>query len=252
VTGPVKRNDSPAQAAGAVQRWSNVKGDGFVNYVQLESAIRERSHSDVVEMVKKYALSAIAEGRSALRAVRHPLGFACLPIHRVERMGACVHVWPRKRIAPTITTSPFHCHSWDLLSYVLYGSVGNQLVDVTPGSTYKAFEVRGGGGVDHLVANGRQYDARGHAPEYWSAGEYYELAAGKFHASTMVDDTEAATIVLGFHNPARSDVTLGALDTPDHQVTRRLSGAADTARIAKRAIARLSEERERVPALAVA
>jgi hypothetical protein len=214
-----------------------------VDYAPLEAAIRGRARGRVLDLVSAGPLADIAAGRSSVRAVRHPLGFTCLPIHRAEHAGACIHMWPKKRQPSRATTSPYHCHSWDLLSYVLYGSVGNQLVDVSDGTTFKAFEVRGVDGVDHLFATGERLDVRGRAPQFWSTGKFYELAAGEFHASVMQEGTEAATVVLASHNPSRADVTLASLDTPDHQVIRPRFTADETARIATRTLHRLDRMR---------
>jgi hypothetical protein len=220
-----------------------------VDYARLESAIRNRAHEDVVEMVNRYALSQIAAGQSEVLAVRHPLGFACLPFYRVEQFGACVHVWPNKWQASKLTTSPYHCHSWHLLSYILYGSVGNQLVEVSEGTQYKAFAVTGENGTDHIVATGARMDIRVSEPDFCEAGDFYELAAGLFHASAMRDDGRpAATLVLGSHYPDRLDVTLGEPHIENHEVTREKFDAAQTAAIAELAMLELRQTVSPTPA----
>ncbi|MBO2449724.1 hypothetical protein J4573_21660 [Actinomadura barringtoniae] len=75
-------------------------------------------------------LDEIDAGASTVTAVRHPLGFLCLPVERSGEYGVCLHIWtPEVRAAET-TTSPVHCHSWDLVSFVLYGTVRNTRVAV--------------------------------------------------------------------------------------------------------------------------
>jgi hypothetical protein len=220
-----------------------------VDHSRLTAAVRDRAYARVVELLVAQALTPIATGQSSIQAVRHPLGFTCIPICRLERVGACIHLWQAHPQRSRVTTSPYHCHSWHLLSFILDGCVGNQLVEVTPGTTYRAFEVRGNGSVDTLVRTERLYDARAAAPEYWSAGEYYELPAGAFHASAIRPDSPAATVVLGFYNPNKADITLGGLDTPDHQVTRRRYHTTQTARIAAHTITRLNALAEQAPQL---
>ena len=71
-------------------------------------------------------LMAIGSGDSPVTAVRHPLGFLCLPLERTEEHGVCVHVWSGALPHAASTTSQIHSHSWDLTSFVLYGQVGEQ------------------------------------------------------------------------------------------------------------------------------
>src|SRR4051812_8770115 len=76
-------------------------------------------------------LNEIAEGRSDVTAVRHPLGFLCLPLERAGEYGVCVHIWSATARHAGNTTSQIHCHSWDLVSHVLYGQVRNVHAVVT-------------------------------------------------------------------------------------------------------------------------
>src|SRR5258708_22070643 len=76
------------------------------------------------------ALRAIADCRSEIRAVRHPLGFLCLPIERHDDCGLCVHLWGSRVAQARSTTSGMHAHSWDLVSLVLAGELRNDVVAV--------------------------------------------------------------------------------------------------------------------------
>src|SRR5437868_1942737 len=100
----------------------------------------------------------VAAGRSPVPAVRHPLGFLCLPVERTGDYGVCLHIWtPEVEPAPS-TTSSVHCHSWDLISFVLYGTVRNirmEVHDGPDGTTRQVFEVLSRGEVDELRATGR-------------------------------------------------------------------------------------------------
>ncbi|WFE55669.1 hypothetical protein [Micromonospora sp. WMMD712] len=215
-------------------------------YATLERAIRSGSPDRVAELVRTTWLDPIANGESTLSAVRHPLGFACLPVLRDGRQGVCVHLFGERRTPVRLSVSPFHCHSWDLLSHVLYGQVGNQHVTVATGSTYRVFDTRTTAGGDRLVPTTRTVDATAGAPEHWAAGSAYELAAGHFHASTVVGGAPAATVVLGLHHPEKPDLTLGALDTPAHRLTRRLHGRAETVSLARTALDRLTRDADRL------
>ncbi|GAB3973195.1 hypothetical protein V1634_35040 [Plantactinospora veratri] len=211
-----------------------------MNYATLERAIRTGPPDRVAELVRTTWLDPIANGESMLSAVRHPLGFACLPVLRDGAYGICVHLFGERRTPVRLSVSPFHCHSWDLLSHVLYGVVGNQHVTVVPGSTYRVFDTRTTATGDRLVPTARTVDAMAGAPDYWTAGSAYELTAGLFHASTIAGGAPAATVVLGRHHPDRPDLTLGALDTPAHRLTRRLHSRTETISLARTALDRLA------------
>ncbi|GGP76380.1 hypothetical protein [Streptosporangium pseudovulgare] len=72
----------------------------------------------------------IASGASPVAGVRHPLGFLCLPLERTGEYGVCLHIWSGALPRAASTTSQIHCHSWDLVSHVLYGRVENVRADV--------------------------------------------------------------------------------------------------------------------------
>lgn len=188
-------------------------------------------------------LDDVAAGRSSVPAVRHPLGFVCLPVERSGDFGVCLHIWtPEVRPAPS-TTSPVHCHSWDLLSFVLYGTVRNVRMDVDEASaevTQQIFEVVSRGDVDELRATGR---AVRHSPGRSSThrtGDSYTLPAGVFHTTLIEDGKDAATVALGRQTPGGGDLSLGPLDTPTHRVHRSRSDQADTARALSRSVRRIA------------
>ena len=101
------------------------------------------SHGGVHELMtggqaRSWALDVLSGGLSGehsgapgVTAVRHPLGFVCLPLERDGGDGVCIHVWSDTLAHAESTTSQIHCHSWDLVSHVLYGQVRNVHVRVT-------------------------------------------------------------------------------------------------------------------------
>lgn len=208
-------------------------------FQRLHAAVAAVSIDDINEMVATFFLDDLLSGESDVRAIRHPLGFACLPVLRDGDEGVCLHVWPEGRDPAPRTTSPFHCHSWDLLSHVLYGTVGNQPVEITAGDGFRVFEARSAAGGDNLVATDRLVNARGLDVHRWHAGQTYSLPAGAFHASVIDDGSVAATVVLGKHHPRRPDLTLGALGQQTHQVVRVRCSAEETRDYAAMVAARI-------------
>jgi hypothetical protein len=188
-------------------------------------------------------LDDFAAGRSSIPAVRHPLGFLCLPVERENDLGVCLHIWSPEVSPAPVTTSPLHCHSWDLISFVLYGTVRNVCArvveDGSPQATHRVFEVVSRGEVDELRATGRTVhyfpaDATDHRP-----GDSYTLPAGVFHSTCIESGLDAATVALGRQTPGDLDLSLGPLDTSTHQIRRMRCDPGTAARAALRSTHRI-------------
>jgi hypothetical protein len=198
------------------------------------------------DAVDQWVLATFAElttGRTSFAAVHHPLGFLCLPVVRLGEIGVCVHLWNPRRYPVAVSTSPIHCHSWDLVSYVLYGTVRNDTLEVLPaadgGATHRVFEVRSGADGDEVRATDRVVRCARTTIRYARAGEAYTLTSGEFHSTTGSDTgtDDAATVVIGRTKPGAIDRSLGGLHTPTHRV-RRTSADPATTTAALHAVAR--------------
>jgi hypothetical protein len=215
-----------------------------MNYTAVDEAIRSGAARRTVPDLCRLALTEVVEGRRDLRAVRHPLGFLCLPLYRDGVRGACVHIWSASLPPAPVTTSRMHSHSWDLASYVLYGRVGNvvlHVVDDPSGGTHRVFEIHSHGDADEVRATPRLVRFNMARHEAVGPGDTYRMDAGTFHESVMTDGPEAATLALGRASTAR-DLSLGRLDTPTHWVTRAHCDPEETARAATMVLTRLGGE----------
>lgn len=213
----------------------------MMSYAELEREIDRGTRPELLRDWVRDTLDEVAEGRRPLRAVRHPLGFTCLPVTRAGPDGICVHAWPARPPAVRPTTSAIHSHSWDLLSHVLHGRIHNELIEVTEAPAdpaWRVYEVRSHGDVDEMAATDRLVTAAPATVETCRAGHSYALRAGGFHTSTVDPGQPAVTVALGRVAPGRSDLSLGAVDGHSHRIRRDRCDVAQTARLA-REIARL-------------
>jgi hypothetical protein len=223
-----------------------------MRYEEIRGEIRAGRAARTLPAWAERVLEDVVAGRSPVAAVRHPLGFLCLPVERSGDLGVCLHIWtPEVRPAPS-TTSPVHCHSWDLLSFVLYGTVRNVRMDVleepgaAPGgaaaaeSAGQVFEVVSSGDVDELRATGRAVRYRPGPSTTHRTGESYTLPAGVFHSTLIEDGLDAATVALGRQTPGGGDLSLGPLDVPTHRVRRSRSDPGDTVRALRRSAHRIA------------
>ncbi|MFG3493589.1 hypothetical protein [Streptomyces sp. NPDC047928] len=194
-------------------------------------------------------LEDIASGKRELPAVRHPLGFLCLPLVRAGADGVCVHLYGTARgpgrADPPVP--PLHAHSWELRSHVLYGEVGNVRVrvrDDPADPTHRVFEVHSApGGVDEIRPTARLVRGEPGRVRMSTAGETYALGAGEFHTTVVTPGRPAATVVLGRTVPGGRDLSLGPLDGPPRRTTRRLCGHEETKRAVRTALGRIHGER---------
>jgi hypothetical protein len=176
-----------------------------------------------------WALAALS---GEVRAVRHPLGFVCLPLERDGGEGVCIHLWSDSFAPARSTTSQIHCHSWDLVSHVLYGEVRNVHAVVTDAeldATHRVFEVVSGVDGDRISPTRRTVRQATGVVESFGPGDLYTLPADRFHSSVVPEGGEAATIALGRGHPGSHDLSLGPLGAGDHHVSRRPLDAEETA-----------------------
>jgi hypothetical protein len=185
-------------------------------------------------------LGEVAQGRGGIRAVRHPLGFLCLPLERTGERGICVHVWSDRLTHAEPTTSATHAHSWDLVSYVLYGTLRNELIAVTDeprAPTHRVCEIGSDAEGDEIRQTPRLVRRETRASEVHHQGDVYALPAGVFHET--VPEGETATIALGSGRPGAVDLSLGAVHTETHRIRRELCDRDETASVAGMVVERL-------------
>ncbi|MFG1944457.1 hypothetical protein [Nonomuraea sp. NPDC048826] len=190
---------------------------------------------------RDWALAALSA--DGLRGVRHPLGFVCLPLERDGGEGVCIHLWSDSLAPARSTTSQIHCHSWDLLSHVLYGQVRNVHAVVTDAgrdATHRVFEVVSEPGGDRISPTPRTVRQETGLVEVFGPGDTYTLPSGRFHSSVVPDGGQAATIALGRGRPGSRDLSLGPLGTGGHVVPRQALDTEETALAVRLIAAHLS------------
>jgi len=216
----------------------------IMDYSAVLHEVQQRTAGVRVPATVLTTMKEIALGHRKMTAIRHPLGFVCLPVQRRGAYGICVHLWMEQRPELELTTSPMHSHSWDLLSYVLYGEVRNQLVRVSDAPrdpTHRLFEVHSAGDTDEIRPTQRLVRCAPGPVESAGAGSSYHLAAGEFHMTVVPGAAEAATVVLGHARDGTVDLSLGDPDMPKHRVSRQPCSARETAYAAGLVARRLSD-----------
>lgn len=213
------------------------------DYTELHAAIRTGAAEQVVPRWAADYLGAVADGDTAVSAVRHPLGFLCLPAWRGDGLGICVHIWTGEEIVDPVT-SAVHAHSWELTSYVLYGQVRNQIVgvsDTAADPTHRIFEIHTDPVLDTVRRTSRLVRCHTAAVDEHGPGDVYTLPSGVFH--TTVVDEYAATVALGQDRPGAVDLSLGGVHTTDHQVRRERCGPEQTRKAVATVLANLGSLR---------
>jgi hypothetical protein len=220
-----------------------------LDYDMLDRLIRGGTASDTACEQAAGALEEIAHGKRELCAVRHPLGFLCLPLLREGTRGVCVHLYEEDR-GPGPAGSQMHAHSWELRSLVLYGRLTNRPVVVTDRPdvpTHRVFEVRSDpGGVDELLPTPRLVRGEPGPGQTSARGDAYSMPAGQFHTTVVEQGEPTATLVLGMSLPGHTDLSLGPLHGRGHVTVRQLCEPAHTRTTVRTALRRIhAEQRER-------
>jgi hypothetical protein len=224
----------------------------MMEYLHLYENLERGGAGDSVPRLTSQLLWEVAAGNLPIVAIRHPLGFVCLPVLRQGGRGICVHFWTSRLAQAHPTTSAVHAHSWDLVSYVLFGQVRNQVVRVSgsgprqraaAGAVYRVFEVHSRGDLDEIHATSRLVNCHAEAPQVSSAGETYSVPAGTFHATDIPAGLETATVALGTSRAGSADLSLGAVATPTHRVRRQQCDSEETSRVARMIAGRLAGKR---------
>lgn len=210
-----------------------------MRYGELYRRLREGAGFHEVAGWASMTLARIASGDLPVEGVLHPLGFVCLPIERSGGTGVCLHLWSPELPPLPATTSAWHCHSWDLLSLLLYGRLSNVLGEIHDGAELRVFEVLSRDGTDELRATDRTVRVSPSGGGVHAPGGVYALPAGVFHRTVVAG--EAATVALGAERPGGRDLSLGPPGLGGHRVRRRRGGAAQTSRLARRATELLQE-----------
>ncbi|MFF0743456.1 hypothetical protein ACFYVL_23980 [Streptomyces sp. NPDC004111] len=215
----------------------------LLDYDELVQALETRRVALLRERARA-ALARIADGERELPAVRHPLGFLCLPLLRDGDRGVCVHLF-ESGLAPEPGAAPMHAHSWDLHSHVLYGQVTNLLVRTTDGGarpTHRIFEIRSDpDGIDEIRPTSLLVRGRPGPRRVSTGGQSYTLRAGEFHATVVAPRHPTATLVLGLVRPGAMDLSLGPLDGRAGRTVRRLCDRVQTVKTVRTALGRMAD-----------
>jgi hypothetical protein len=216
----------------------------MTDYDSFHRAMRDGTAGLAVPRWASDVLNEVAQNRTSISGVWHPLGFMCLPVERTGEDGVCVHVWSDSFPRVSSTTSIMHAHSWDLISYVLYGSIRNEVIDVTDAAdeaTYRVFEIRSKGDVDEVRETSRLVRCEVRVAKLNHQGDVYSLDAGVFHATVVRG--EAATVALGSSRPGTMDLSLGEIDRKTYRVRRQRCDREETAHAARMVTERLASTR---------
>ena len=182
-------------------------------------------------------LRSAESGRSPVEAVLHPLGFVCLPLERDGEFGVCLHLWPPEAGESRTAFAQIHCHSWELLSFVLYGRIGNQRIRLVDGDEYRVFEVTSREDGDDVRPTDRTVGTVPEPVAVHEAGETYRLPSGVFHRTVV--DGGVGTVALGRSVADGRDRALGPPHQAGYRMRRRPCDGRELSRIIRSAAAQL-------------
>ncbi len=172
--------------------------------------------------------------------VVHPLTFLYFPLHRAEKTTLRLHIWPSWREYAVPTTSEYHKHAWSLTSYIIAGTVRNEMPRITlvdrSVADYRLFDIEGRTGEDRIQPRDEWVRFEDDVIDHHRRHSVYRIVVDRYHASTSAPHEFAATLCLVDRSVLGREVTLGPVDGIAH-VTHRRPVPAEDARLAIKELA---------------
>ncbi|TRV73109.1 hypothetical protein FKN01_28205 [Streptomyces sp. 130] len=191
---------------------------------ELRRAMAQEDPDAAGELTDR-ALREMAGGWTSHPVLRHPLGFLYVQLDRRPDSVLRLHLWPEVSAWEILTTSPYHMHAWDLISYVHQGDMTNTVVGAAPcldDPEYRVFDILGEGAVDVLTPTEELVRTHRESRETIRAGMFYRIDAGKYHASRTAASGWAVSTALVTRVPGGEERALGPLSLKAHRTRRQV------------------------------
>jgi hypothetical protein len=128
----------------------------------------------------------ISEGKISYTAFRHKLEFICLEVSDLQSTDSVIrfHIWDREISAD----QEYHNHRYDFKSYVLLGSLLNEIASVVedPKGEFAHVVVRYDGITSERVPSQKRFSVNEIKSFIMKEGDFYELNCNDFHRSLCV------------------------------------------------------------------
>jgi hypothetical protein len=162
----------------------------------IAAARRAEAHSVVSIALELLAAAARDPGLLPLNA--HPVGFAHAKLGDFDGCTVRLHIWPTPPIAPQDPPWLVHRHAWALTSYVVKGSVSNELfsVSASQGGDHLLYEVGYNDGESVMTATSMRVRCTLSSSEQITEGNRYTVPPDAFHCTVAVGTEPTATIAV--------------------------------------------------------
>jgi hypothetical protein len=156
----------------------------MANVDELVGAARRDEPSSVV-CAALDLLADAAKDPKLLVLDAHPVGFAHAKLAEFDGLTVRLHIWPDPPIDPQNPPWSVHRHAWPLTSYVIRGSVRNQLFSVLErkGGDHLLYEVGYDGGESVMRATSIRARCLPSTVEQVDEGERYTVPRDAFHCT---------------------------------------------------------------------
>jgi hypothetical protein len=140
------------------------------------------------------------------------------------------------------TISKIHYHTWDLLSYVLFGGLQNQQIEITPTGarpTHRVFEIFSRDDADDICPTGQLVEFRVASANTFGMGDRYTVDPWDYHR-TQVDLELAASVMLAENFKPGPQRGLGEVNIGRHVVHREKCTADEAKAVARKLLDHIS------------
>lgn len=176
--------------------------------MEIRRLIAERKPSETLRQHVIDLLDGITAGTRTFRALYHPLGFVYVPLLRTRDWTLRLHIWDAEK---SPIQAPYHCHTWDLSSYVLQGDLENQVVCAEPNTaspTLRVYRVVGRGDIDFFKWTDSTVHAELGSREQVFEEQIYRMASGIYHTTLNRAGRGLTTVALAERIPGTEELSL--------------------------------------------
>lgn len=199
----------------------------------LIQTLRDGNPRDVVAAGRQL-IEHLAQNPFLVTLNIHPIGFLHAKLADSGRQTVRLHLWPSPPIAPQDPPWLVHRHAWPLTSYVLHGSVINELYDVDQEADGARclYAVEYEDQISVMRSIGLLATCERKSRQAYSAGEKYQVNRSEFHSTTAASHEPTATIaVTGTPSDDPPLVVGEAKASPEYRFQRRTIDATASAAV---------------------
>ena len=175
----------------------------------------------------KNLIAVLIESNDSYSPNWHALGFVHCKLATFSYGTLRLHIWPPQERHSQEQQHKIHDHIFSLTSYVLSGSINNEIYsiqgaqkNVASTQCYNVNYIKGGA---KIRATEQYYNETQLSKSLVEEGEHYNVLSGVLHQSTVPESTFVVTIVATYDHKVSAPRLLGSINGPESFIREQIS-----------------------------